>query len=189
MISPPFVSECNRKSVSIDRCDNNGSNTADDGNYNRYRHVDHHLSLSIPGISGFLSFICKNQRSSQARRQTVNKDSRATCHKGTPEQRTENICSFEYPLEEWMSENQRNMGTSQKFFIMWSSPFTIYTRTSRFFKFFGNFFLRFSQELFLSLCIPGQASFLSFLHRKIPDIFLGYRGLGSNTSWWGGSSD
>ena len=88
-----------------------------------------------------------------------------------------------------MSENQRNMGTSQKFFIMWSSPFTIYTRTSRFFKFFGNFFLRFSQELFLSLCIPGQASFLSFLHRKIPDIFLGYRGLGSITSRWGGSSD
>ena len=118
-----------------------------------------------------------------------NKDSRATCHKGTPEQRTENICSCEYPLEEWMSENQRNMGTSQKFFIMWSSPFTIYTRTSRFFKFFGNFFLRFSQELFLSLCIPGQARFLSFLHRKIPDIFLGYRGLGSITSRWGGSSD
>ena len=151
--------------------------------------MDHHLSLSIPGISGFLSFICNNQRSSQARRQTGNKDSRATCHKGTPEQRTENICSFEYPLEKWMSENQRNMGTSQKFFIMWSSPFTIYTRTSRFFKFFGNFFLRFSQELFLSLCIPGQARFLSFLHRKIPDIFLGYRGLGSNTSRWGGGSD
>ena len=88
-----------------------------------------------------------------------------------------------------MSENQRNMGTSQKFFIMWSSPFTIYTRTSRFFKFFRKLFLRFSQELFLSLSIPGQASFLSFLHRKIPDIFLGYRGLGSNTSRWGGSSD
>lgn len=100
IISPPFISECNRKSVSIDRCDNNGSNTADDGNYNRYRHVDHHLSLSIPGISGFLSFICNNQRSSQARRQTGNKDSQATCHKGTPEQRTENICSCEYPLEE-----------------------------------------------------------------------------------------
>ena len=151
--------------------------------------MDHHLSLSIPGISGFLSFICNNQRSSQARRQTGNKDSQATCHKGTPEQRTENICSCEYPLEEWMSENQRNMGTSQKFFIMWSSPFTIYTRTSRFFKFFRKLFLRFSQELFLSLCIPGQASFLSFLHRKIPDIFLGYRGFGSNTSRWGGGSD